>query len=113
LRLDLDLRTPSSPLRSEYRLPAPARGAGAGVLGPLARWRAPGDRRNPVPSVVHRRAVPSRAEVEALGSPSAVRLLHRRGGEAVEARMMSDAELFEILRGVTTDSLATVMMKKG
>ena len=27
--------------------------------------------------------------------------------------MMSDAELFEILRGVTTDSLATVLMKKG
>ena len=44
-----------------------------------------GDRRDPRPSLVHRRAVPPRAEIAALRAAPALRLLHRRRRGAVAA----------------------------
>src|SRR5262245_17224792 len=64
--------------------------------------------------MVHRRAVPSRAEIEAARTAPAVRELHRRRGPTVTARVMEDDRaLFESLKRVTTDSIATVLLKKG
>src|SRR5262245_27175564 len=64
--------------------------------------------------MVHRRSVPSRAEVEAAGAASAICVLHRGRRPPVEARLMQDdTQLFETLKRVTTDSIATVLLKKG
>ncbi len=49
----------------------------------VARWDAAGDRRDPEPSLVHRRAVSPGAEIQALRSASAVFRLRRGGVEAV------------------------------
>ena len=51
----------------------------------VARRHAAGDHRIRRPSLVHRRAVPSRAEVAAVRAAPAVRLVHRRGGGAEPA----------------------------
>ena len=53
---------------------------GLQLLRHVARRRAARDGRAAGPSLVHRRAVPSRAEVEALRPAPAVHLLHRGGG---------------------------------
>ena len=51
----------------------------------VARRRAARDHRIRRPSLVHRRAVPPRAEVAAVRAASAVRVVHRRGGGAEPA----------------------------
>ena len=75
-----DLRAPSPSLRGQYGLSRAARGERHGVLRHLAGRAAAGDDRICRPSLVHRRAVPSRAEIAPVRAASAVRELHRRGG---------------------------------
>jgi CTP synthase len=53
------------------------------LLGPVARRGAAGDRRIRGPSLVHRRAVPPRAEVTAVRTASAICVVHS-GGDGTE-----------------------------
>ncbi len=85
LRLDDDLRAPPPPLRGRHRLSRKARKLRAVLLRPLARRPPAGDRRDPRPPVVHRRAVPPGAEVEALRAAPAVRGFRAGGDGAVAA----------------------------
>ena len=63
----------------------PARAARHALLRHVARRHPAGDHRIRRPSLVHRRAVPPRAEIAAVRAAPAVRLLHRRGGGAEPA----------------------------
>ena len=65
-RLNRNLRAAPASLRGQYRLQGPARAARPEVFRPVARRCAAGDCRVRGPSLVHRRAIPSRAEVAAL-----------------------------------------------
>ena len=78
LRDDRDLRAPPPSLRGQHRLSRAARGQGRRLRRHVARRRSARDDRDPRPSVVHRRAVPPRAEVAAVRAAPAVRQLHRR-----------------------------------
>ena len=73
-----DFGAPSPPLRGQHRLPC-----APGSKGPRVRRHVAGrplarDDRVRRPSLVHRRAVPSGAQIEAVRAPSAVCQLHRR-----------------------------------
>ena len=85
LRRDRNLRAPPPPLRGQHRLQGPPRAARHAVCRHVARRRAAGDDRIPGPSLVHRRAVPPRAEVAAVRAAPAVLVVHRRGGGAEPA----------------------------
>ena len=85
LRRDRNLRAPPAPLRGQYRLQGSARPARLALLRHVAGRRAAGDHRIRRPSVVHRRAIPSRIEVAAVRAAPAVLLLHRGGGGAEPA----------------------------
>ena len=61
---------------------------GLALLRHVAGRAAAGDRRSARPSLVHRRAVPPRAEIAAVRAAPAVRLLHRRGGGAEPAGLV-------------------------
>ena len=81
LRHDRDFRASPPPLRGQHQLQGPSRTARHAVLRHVAGRRAAGDHRIRGPSLVHRRAIPSRAEVAPLRPAPAVRLLRRgRGG---------------------------------
>ena len=82
-RRDRDFRAPPPPLRGQHRLQGPAGAARPAILGPLARRRAAGDRRIRGPSLVHRRAIPSRTEIAPVRAASAVRVVHP-GGDGAE-----------------------------
>ena len=79
-----DFGTPPPPLRGQYRLQGPPGAARTEILGSFAGWCAAGDRRIRGPSLVHRRAIPSRTEITAVRTASAVRVLHPGGGGAVD-----------------------------
>ena len=68
--------------RSTPPIKRPARAARPALLRHVARRRAAGDRRIRRPSLVHRRAVPSRAEVAARSSRIRCSRLHRGRGAA-------------------------------
>ena len=91
LRHHDDLRAPPPPLRGRHRLPRQARGLRPALLRPLAGRPPAGDRRDPRPPLVHRRAVPPRAEVQALRPPPALRRLRPRRARAVAAGLSRDA----------------------
>ena len=78
LRDDRDFRAPPPSLRGQHRLSRAPRGQGRRVRRHVARRRSARDDRDPRPSVVHRRAVPPRAEIAAVRAAPAVRQLHRR-----------------------------------
>src|SRR6185369_9675361 len=58
------------------------------LLRHVAGWRAAGDRRDPRPSVVCWRAVPSGAEITHFRTASAVLILHRRGCDPVTSGLI-------------------------
>ena len=81
LRRHRDLRAPPPPLRGQHQLQGPARAARHAFLRHVARRPAAGNDRIRRPSLVHRGAIPSRAEVAAVRPAPPVRLLRRgRGG---------------------------------
>ena len=88
-RRDRDFGTPPPPLRGQHRLQGPARTARPALLGAVARRRAAGDRRIRGPSLVHRRAIPSRTEVAPVRAASAVCVVHPGGGGAEPAGVIS------------------------
>ncbi len=77
------LRTSPASLRGEHPLSRGDRGCGAEDHRPVARRRAARDRGARGPSLVPRRAVPSRTEEPSLRAAPAVRQLHR-GGRGAE-----------------------------
>ena len=77
-RRDRDFGAPPPSLRGQHRLQGPARTARPALLRPVARRRAAGDRRIRGPSLVHRRAIPPRAEVAPVRAAPAVCVVHRR-----------------------------------
>ena len=82
---DRDFRAPPPPLRGQHRLPRPPRSEGPRVRRHVARRPFARDDRVRRPSLVHRRAVPSGAQIEAVRAPPVVRELHRRGQGAKPA----------------------------
>ena len=76
-----DFRAPPPPLRGQHRLQGPAGAARHALFRHVARRAVAGDHRIRRPSLVHRRAIPSRAEIAAVRAASAVRLLHRAAVE--------------------------------
>ena len=82
---DRNFRAPPPPLRGQHRLQRPARAARHALLRHVARRHSARDRRIRGPSLVHRRAIPSRTEIAAVRAASAVRVVHRRGGGAEPA----------------------------
>ena len=85
LRPGRDQRAPSPSLRGQRQLQGPAGAGRPALLRHVARRHPAGDRRDSRPSLVHRRAVPSRAEVAAVRAASALHLVHRRGQGAKPA----------------------------
>jgi CTP synthase len=83
-----DFRAPSPPLRGQCRLQGPAGNMRPALLRHVAGRRAAGNGRICRPSVVHRRAVSSRAEEPAVRSASAFRKLHRGGAGAEPPRVI-------------------------
>src|SRR5262245_61989635 len=79
LRRDRNLRAPPPPLRGQHRLQGSARAAWHALLRHVARRPLAGDDRVPGSPLVHRRAIPPRAEIAAVRAAPAVLLLHRRG----------------------------------
>ena len=86
-----DFRTPPPPLRGQHRLPRPPRSEGARVRRHVARRPFARDDRARRPSLVHWRAVPSGAQIEAVRPPPVVRKLHRRGEGAKPAGVKARA----------------------
>ena len=85
LRAGRDQRAPSSPLRGQHQLrQSPERG-GPALLRHVARRPPARDRGAARPSLVRRRAVPPRAEVEAVRAAPAVRVVHQGGARPVAA----------------------------
>ena len=74
----LDSRAPPPPLRVQLPVRAHAHRARPAHLRPIARRQVRRDRRAARPSVVSRRAVPPRVQVEADAAASAVRRVRRR-----------------------------------
>ena len=85
LRQQPDFRAPPPPLRGQHRLSRPARAARHAILRHVAGRRAAGDHRICRPPLVHRRAVPPRAEIAPVRAPPAVRLVRRSRGGAEPA----------------------------
>jgi len=85
-----DFRAPPPPLRGQHRLQGSLGAARDALLRHVARRAAAGDHRVRRPSLVHRGAVPPRAQIAAVRAASAVLLLHRGGGGAEPARVTSD-----------------------
>ena len=73
-----DFRAPPPPLRGQHRLSRAPGGEGPGVRRNVAGRPFARDDRIRRSPLVHRRAVPSGAQIEALRAPSAVCQLHRR-----------------------------------
>jgi CTP synthase len=73
-----DRRAASPSLRGQRQLQGHARGDGHALFRHVARRRVAGDRGDPAPSLVRRRAVSSGTEVQTLRAAPAVRRLHRR-----------------------------------
>ena len=86
---DRDFRASPPPLRDQHQLPRPPGAARPALRRPVAGRHPAGDGRICGPSLVHRRAVPPRAEVAPLRPAPAVRLVHRGGGGAVAAGVMA------------------------
>src|SRR5262249_20687224 len=75
--------------RGQYQLQRPARAAWHALFRDVARWTIAGDDRVRRPSLVRRRAVPSRAEIAAFRAAPAVRLFRRRGGRPEPTGLIS------------------------
>ncbi len=86
LRHARDLRAAPASVGSQQCLSRRAGRARHAALRPVARRRAGRDDRTPRPPVVRWLPVPSRAQVAADPTPSAVRGVHRRGPPAPERR---------------------------
>src|SRR6516164_5856159 len=84
-----DFRAPPPPLRGQHRLQGSARPAWYALFRHVARRALAGDHRISGPSVVHRRAISPRAEIAPLRAAPAVLLLHRGGGGAEPAGVIS------------------------
>ncbi len=82
---DRDFRAPPSPIRGQHRLSRAPRREGPCVRRHVARRPLARDDRICRSSLVHRRAISSGAQVEAVRAASAVRELHRRGQGAEPA----------------------------
>src|SRR3546814_2931630 len=89
LRRERDQRTPPPPLRGERRLSRPAGKGRSGLFRPVARWHAARNRRAAGPFLVHRGAVPPRAEIQALRPASAVQGVHRGRSEEHTSELQS------------------------
>ena len=90
-----DQRAAPPPLRGEHQLQGTAGAPGLRFSGMSPDGMLPEIVEIARPSLVHRRAVPSRAEVEALRAASAVHLVHRRRGRAVAAGVTRHASPHE------------------
>ena len=77
-----NFRTSSPPVRGQHALSRTAGKGGLAVQWSVARWPIAGDDRISRSSLVHRRAIPPRAEITALRAASPVRELHSCGGGA-------------------------------
>ena len=86
---DRNFRAPPPPLRGQHRLQGPPGAARHALLRHVAGRPAAGDHRVRRPSLVHRRAIPPRAEIAAVRAASAVLVLHRGGGGAEPAGVIS------------------------
>ena len=82
LRQGADFRAPPAPLRGEQRLPRATGRGGHARRRPLPRRGTGRNRRAPGSSLVRGCPVPPRAHLAPLPAASALRLLHRGGGEA-------------------------------
>ena len=80
-----NFRAPPPSLRSQHRVQRSAGATRHALFRHVARRAIAGDHRIRRPSLVHRRAIPSRAEIAAVRAASAVLLLHRGGGGAEPA----------------------------
>ncbi len=80
-----NLGAPPPPLRGQHALQGAAREGRGALLGHVARRAPARDHRACRPSLVHRRAVPPRAEIAPLRPAPAVQVVHRRGGGAEPA----------------------------
>ena len=80
-----NFRAPSPSLRGQHRLQGSAGPARHALFRKLARRAIAGDHRVRRSSVVHRRAISSRAEIAPVRAASAVLILHRRGRGAEPA----------------------------
>ncbi len=89
LRRHRNLGAPPPSLRGQHRLQGPARAARHAVLRHVAGRRAARDHRIHRPSLVHRRAIPSRAEVAAVRAAPAVLVVRRSGGGAEPAGLIT------------------------
>ena len=86
---DGNLRAPSPSLRSQHGLSRAARRKGHGLRRPVAGRAAAGDDRACKPSLVHRRAISSRAEIAAVRAASAVCELRCRRRRAEPAGLIT------------------------
>jgi hypothetical protein len=86
---DRNFRAPPPPLRGQYRLQRPPGAARHALFRHVARRIAAGNHRIRRPSLVHRRAIPSRAEIAAVRAAPAVLIVHRGGGGAEPAGVTS------------------------
>ena len=79
---DRNLRAPPPPLRSQHGLQRSPRATRHALFRHVAGWHPARNHRIRRSSLVHRRPVPSRAEIAAVRAASAVFVVHRRGGRA-------------------------------
>ncbi len=91
LQRDRNFRAPPPPLRGQHRLQGSPGAARHALFRHVARRHPAGDHRIRRPSLVHRRAISSRAEIAAVRAASAVLVLHRGGGGAEPAGVISSS----------------------
>ena len=84
-----DFRAPPPPLRGQHRLQGPSGPARHAFFRHVARRYFAGNHRIRRSSLVHRRAIPSRAEIAAVRAASAVLFVHRGGGGAEPAGVIT------------------------
>ncbi len=101
LRQPCDRGTPPPPLRGRHQVPRGAGGAGAQVFRHVARRPPARDRRGGGSPVVHRGAVPPRAEIQTLRPPPVVSRFRARGQGQFAAGLTTEATLppVRLLRG--------------
>ena len=87
---DRDFGAPPPPLRGQHRLQGSPGAARHAFFRHVARWPIAGNHRIRRPSLVYRRAIPSRTEIAAVRAAPAVFIFYRRGGGAEPAGVVCD-----------------------
>src|SRR6202030_4592585 len=94
LSLGRNLRAPPPPLRGQHSVQGPPGATRHALFRHVARRSIAGNHRIRRPPLVHRRAIPPRAEIAAVRATSAVLVLHRGGGGAEPAGVISSTGTF-------------------